>query len=329
MPLVSVIIPAYNSQKTIKQTIQSVLDQTFCDFELIVVNASSTDLTLDILSQIKDTRLKIITYPQANVAVNRNRGFAHASGEFITFLDADDLWTPDKLELQYKALQENPEAGVVYSWTDCIDETGKTLRGCSYVKWTGDVYSNFLLDDFIGSGSNVMIRQSAFTAIGGFDELLTNAQDTDMWLRLAAHYHFVVVPKAQILYRISANSMSSNISGLEKSNLQVIERAYMSEKAASLQHLKQYSIANLYKYLSYKALSTHPGEHNGTVAARFLWQAVKTDWSMLLTPVIYKALLKLVVMTLFSPVVAQTLLNKFARLSNTSTFLGYEKVDLI
>ena len=325
MPTISVIIPVYNGQKTIKETINSVLQQTFTDLELIVINAGSTDSTLDILSQIKDSRLKVFSYDKANVAVNRNRGFKHATGIFCSFLDADDLWTPDKLEAQYRALIDNPEAGVAYSWTNCIDETGKFLRRCSYVKWIGDVYNKLLLDDFIGSGSNVLIRRETFTAVRGFDELLSNAQDTDMWLRLAALYHFVVVPKVQILYRISTNSMSSNILGLEKSNLQVIERAFAHQKAESLQHLKHYSIANLYKYLSYKALEAPPGQQDTVNTARFLCIAARYDPSLLEKPVMYKALLKLSAITLLPTDWTNILFTKFPRLSNTSTFLGYEK----
>ncbi len=222
-------------------------------------------------------------------------------------------------------LIDNPKAGVAYSWTNCIDETGKFLRRCSYVEWIGDVYPKLLLDDFIGSGSNVMIRRESFTAVKGFDELLSNAQDTDMWLRLAALYHFVVVPKAQILYRISANSMSSNILGLEKSNLQVIERAFAHQKAESLQHLKQHSIANLYKYLSYKALEAPPGQQDTISAARFLWKAASYAPYLLVKPVIYKALLKLFAITLLPANWTKALFTKFPRLSNTSTFLGYEK----
>jgi glycosyltransferase involved in cell wall biosynthesis len=325
MTIISVIIPVFNGEKTIQKTINSVLNQTFQEFELILVDSGSTDSTLEIITQIVDPRIKVFSYPQANVAVNRNRGFSRAIGEFITFIDADDLWTPDKLEAQYKALVENPTAAVAYSWTNCIDENGKFLRTCAYVQWTGDVYEKFLLDDFIGSGSNVMIRRSAFTAVGGFDESLTNAQDTDMWLRLAANYHFIVVPKPQILYRISDNSMSSNILGLEKSNLEVITRAFKHQKAESLQHLKQYSIANLYKYLSYKVLDIYPGQQKTLQALRILLKAIKTDVSLTIKPVIFKAFLKLLIMTLFPPQWAIKIFTKFPKLSNTSTFLGYEK----
>ncbi|ARV62242.1 glycosyl transferase family A [Nostocales cyanobacterium HT-58-2] len=328
MSIISVIIPVYNGQNTIQETINSVLQQTFHNFELIVINAGSTDSTLHIISKIQDHRIQVLSYPKANVAVNRNRGFNHAAGEFITFLDADDLWTPDKLEAQYKALVENPQAAVAYSWTHCIDKSGKFLRKCSYVNWTGDVYPQLLLDDFIGSGSNVMIRRHTISTIGGFDELLSNAQDTDMWLRLAAKYDFVVVPKPQILYRISANSMSSNIVGLEKSNLQIIERAFAHQKAKSLQHLKWYSIGNLYKYLSYKVLETIPGQQNTLQAVRLLWKTARYDPLLLGKPVIYKALLKLMFMAVFPAKLSKVFLTKFSRIANTSTFLGYEKTNL-
>ncbi len=323
MPLISVIVPVFNAQKTIKDTIDSVLRQTVTDFELIVINASSTDTTLEVISQIIDSRIKVFSYPQANVAVNRNRGFKHAIGDFISFLDADDLWTRNKLEAQYKALVKT-DAAVAYSWTNCIDESGKFLRKCSYVNWTGDVYAKFLLDDFIGSGSNVMIRRQAFTEVNGFDETLTNAQDTDLWLRLAALYNFVVVPEAQILYRIRANSMSSDILGLEQSNLTVIESAFAHEKAKQLQHLKRYSLGNLYKYLSYKALEANPGKQKNLHAIRYILTAIRNDSDLLFKPIIVKAIIKLVVMMLFPSEIAQTIFNKFPKLANTSTFLGYE-----
>jgi glycosyltransferase involved in cell wall biosynthesis len=211
MPAISVIIPVYNGEKTIQRTVNSVLNQTFTDFEIIVINAGSTDSTVEIIAQINDSRLRVYTYPKANVAVNRNLGFENATGEFVSFLDADDLWTPDKLEAQYNALVKNPSTAVAYSFTDAIDERDNFLRPCSHAAYSGDVFLQLLLDDFIGSGSNVTIRASAFAEVGGFDGLLTNAQDTDLWVRLAAKYDFVAVEKVQILYRISANSMSSNV----------------------------------------------------------------------------------------------------------------------
>jgi len=100
--------------------------QIYSNFELIVIDDGSNDSTLDVIKNIQDSRLKVFPYPSAgSAAVSRNRGFSHASGEFIVFLDADDLWTPDKLEAQLAALQENPPAAVAYSWVDRIDESSQ------------------------------------------------------------------------------------------------------------------------------------------------------------------------------------------------------------
>ena len=118
MPLISVIIPVYNAEATIKETIDSVLNQTFTNLELIVINDGSKDSSLSIISNIKDSRLKLFSYDNAGVAISRNRGIKKASGKFIAFIDADDLWTSDKLEAQLKALQSNPQAAVAYSWVD-------------------------------------------------------------------------------------------------------------------------------------------------------------------------------------------------------------------
>ncbi|MBW4568368.1 MAG: glycosyltransferase [Tolypothrix carrinoi HA7290-LM1] len=326
MPKISVIIPVYNGEKTIEATINSVLQQTFDDFELIIINASSTDSTLEIISQIQDERIKVFTYNRANVAVNRNRGFNQSKCEFVTFLDADDLWTADKLEAQYKILQENPQAGVVYSLTDAIDENSKFLCRWSYATWTGDVYTKLLLANFIGSGSNVMVRSKALKEVGDFDESLTNAQDLDMWLRLAKKYEFISIKKVQIFYRISANSMSSNILGMEKSYLQIIEKACYDERAASYQYLKQYSIANLYKYLGYKALEASPGQQKPLQVAQLIWKSIRYDPPILLKPVIYKALLKLAVITLLPTNMARLLFTNFPKIFNTITLLGYAKI---
>ncbi|MHC5828034.1 MAG: glycosyltransferase family 2 protein, partial [Nostoc sp.] len=127
MPKISVIIPAYNSEKTINYTIESVLNQTFTDFELIVINDGSQDSTLEVITQIQDSRIKVFSYPNAGGNVSRNRGLYRAGGEFVSFLDADDLWTPDKLQSQLKALQENVTAKIAYSWTDYIDTNGQFL----------------------------------------------------------------------------------------------------------------------------------------------------------------------------------------------------------
>lgn len=310
MSQVSVIIPVYNGEKTIRETVDSVFKQTFSDFELIVINDGSKDGTLEILASVEDSRLKVFSYLNAGASVSRNRGFSHSEGDFIAFLDADDLWTPDKLEAQWKALQENPDAAVAYSWSDFVDESGKFLRQGSHSTVSGNVYEKLLLADFLDNGSNPLIRRQAFMEVGGFDESLAAGQDWDLYLRLAARYNFVVVPLPQILYRVSANSISSNVMRLESGCLKAIERAF-SQAPESLQYLKPYSLANLYKYLTYKILDAPPERRKGLVAARFFWQAIICDRDHLpKQQILFRILLKIALFTLLPSKKAQALIDK-------------------
>jgi glycosyltransferase involved in cell wall biosynthesis len=317
MPLISVIIPVYNGERTIQETIESVLNQTFTNFELIVIDDGSQDSTLQIVSTIQDPRIKVFSHPNAGVSTSRNRGLSHATGEFISFIDADDLWTPDKLECQLKALQENPKAAVAYSWTDWIDRSNQLLGRGSYLPEQGDVFAKLLLNDFVASGSNCLIRREALAEVGNFDREVAPAEDWDMWLRLAIRYEFVLVPSAQILYRISPNSASFNVWKMEASSLRVIEKAF-AIAPESLQHLKTPSLGNRYKYLTFKALEGTPDRKKGLVATRFLWQAIRNDPSLLQTKVLWKVLFKIATVALLPPQKAQALLTKLNSFSNIS-----------
>jgi glycosyltransferase involved in cell wall biosynthesis len=308
MPQISVIIPVYNAEQTIKETIESVLSQTLSQFEIIVINDGSQDKTLEVVSRILDPRLKVLSYPNAGVSVSRNRGISQAAGDYVSFLDADDLWTPDKLETQLKALQANPQAAVAYSWTDWIDESGQFLRSGGHISVNGDVYAKLLLRDFVESGSNPLIRRQALTEVGGFDESLNLAADWDMWLRLAARYEFVAVPSSQILYRVSPNSMSSNVWKMEAESLQIIERAF-AVAPESLQHLKREVLGSRYKYLTFKSLEGTPERKKGLAAVRFLWQMVRYDRSMLLrSQILAIVLVKIAIAILLPSQLSQPLL---------------------
>ncbi|OIP68189.1 MAG: glycosyl transferase family A, partial [Oscillatoriales cyanobacterium CG2_30_40_61] len=228
MNLISVIIPVYNGEKTIKETILSVLNQTFENWELIIINDGSTDSTIEIIAQIQNTKIRVFNCENAGLAKSRNRGIDHSQGEYISFLDADDLWTPDKLEAQFQALQENPEAMVAYSWTDYIDQSSQFLHSGRHITINGNIYQHLLVNNFLENGSNPLIRKQALNQVGKFDTSLKAGEDWDMWLRLAVHYQFVAVPLPQILYRVSADSMSSQIKNQEIECLKVIEKAFKS-----------------------------------------------------------------------------------------------------
>jgi glycosyltransferase involved in cell wall biosynthesis len=315
MPLISVIIPAYNAQKTIQDTIESVLNQTITDFELIVIDDGSQDSTFKTVSAISDPRLKLFSYSNAGVSASRNRGLAQANSEFISFLDADDLWTPDKLEAQLRALDANPQAAVAYSWTDYIDESGQFLHPGNHPTATGDVYSDLLVNDFLENGSNPLIRREALRKVGGFDESLCGPEDWELFIRLAACYPFVVVPRAQILYRLSTNSISFNLSRQETQCLQVIEKAF-NQAPESLQYLKPKSLANLYQYLLFRGLARPLGRQTALAAARCLGCAVKYDPAVLKrrARLLLIVTLKIVAAILLPPQLAQTLLKSVKNL---------------
>jgi glycosyltransferase involved in cell wall biosynthesis len=315
MPIISVVIPVFNGEKTIKETIESVLNQTFRDFKLIVINDGSQDSTLQIVDSIKDHRLQVFSYSNAGLSASRNRGIYHAVGEYISFIDADDLWTPDKLEAQFKALQANPHAGVAYSWTDYIDESSQFFRQGAHFNFTGNIYAKLLVTNLLENGSNPLIRTQAFTEVGGFDESLSAAEDWDMWLRLASRYHFVVVPSPQILYRVSVNSMSSKLDKQEAESLKVIEKAF-NQAPESVKHLKKASLANLYKYLIFKALEDSPERDRGLISVRFLLLIISNYPALLRTRIIWKVLFKIVTITLLPPQQAQALLTKMKGFSN-------------
>jgi glycosyltransferase involved in cell wall biosynthesis len=298
MPLVSVIIPAYNAERTILETIASVQQQTFSDFEIIVINDGSTDRTLEKVSSIVDSN--------GGLSVARNRGIEQATGDFIAFLDADDLWKPDKLELQLSALQNNLAAGVAYSWTCFIDENGNVLFPHEPVVFEGNVYPQLLLGNFLGSGSVPLIRRQAIESVGQFNPLLKSAEDWDYYLRLAARWPFVLIPKFQVLYRRSSGSLSSKIEPMTEYLLKVHEQAFCSAPS-ELQYLKNQSLANIYQNLAYLCLTRVPGDDGVKKASQNLQKAVSLKPNLLLNKKIQRLAMKLVLMQLFSRKVASQL----------------------
>jgi len=322
-PLVSVIIPAYNAEQTITTTIQSVLAQTLDDFEIIVIDDGSTDATVATVEAIDDPRIQIFSYPNAGQGESRNRGASHATGEFFAFLDADDLWTPDKLERMVKAIgdthrSEHPgqPAAVAYSWVDWVDETGQFLqRGCATTR-NGYVYEQLLLSDFIAGGSNLMVWRGAFFQVGGFNPSYPPAEDRDLWLRLAEKFHFVAIEAPLLRYRQIPNSQSANVRRMEQSQRRVIQAALQraphhppfKQVPDLLPYYKKQIFSNTYKYLVFKALDTQPDRRSALLATRLLSQVLVYEPS--LAKQAPRLILKLwlrILMTLISPKLVQTL----------------------
>lgn len=215
-PLVSVVIASYNQAKYLGYTIESVLNQTYGNVELIVIDDGSTDHTQEILSRYSG-RLKPIWQPNSERGAARNRGLREAHGDFIAFLDADDLWMPEKLAREVRFLIEHPDIGVVYSDVLVMDGTGGIagrLRKSSHLGW---VTREILISNFVSFSSHLMRRAVAIRA-GGFPEnrMISGSEDWVFWVRVSTLTQFAHLGVASSMYRIYPENTSSNASAMER-----------------------------------------------------------------------------------------------------------------
>jgi len=206
--MISVIIPVYNGEYMIKRAIESVLSQTYRDFEIIVVDDGSTDNTSEVLKPYRD-RIGYFYQENRGVAGARNKGIEKSKGEYIAFLDQDDIWLPEKLELQAKYLDGNTDVSMVYSryWREYEDTGGKKLRPKKKYLEDGYIYTKVLFRYLIWIGT-VMLRRSCFDVLGKFDTSLVPAEDKDMLLRVAKNYKVGFIEDPLAIHRIRKNSLA-------------------------------------------------------------------------------------------------------------------------
>ncbi|MCS6860982.1 MAG: glycosyltransferase [Abditibacteriales bacterium] len=212
-PKVSVIIPAYNCARYIAEAIDSVLAQTYRDFEIIVVDDGSTDGTGEVVHRYAD-RVRYIRQDNRGPSGAKNTGIQVARGEFISTLDGDDLWLPHRLEKLVPLLDRQLELGFVYG--DCyrIDETPDRIQPRTAFEIHGGARRGWVLEElvmvnFVPSQS-VLIRRCALDAVGLFDESYRIGEDWDLWLRLAARYPVDFVPEVVAMRRQHAQNITNN-----------------------------------------------------------------------------------------------------------------------
>lgn len=297
MTTISIVIPAYNASKTIEETIRSVQNQTFSDFEMIVINDGSIDQTLEVLEKISDKRLKIFSYENKGVSAARNRGIENAKGEFIAFLDADDLWSPDKLERQHAELEKYPDAGVAYSWTYFMEERGNSriLHPCEPIFFQGNVYPKLLVGDFIYSGSNILVRREAVNSVGWFDSALVGCEDWDYWRRLSVQWDFVVIKKYQVYYRKSSGTASAKIEVMRNASLKAIEKAF-DEAPNDYKSLRPECMLNFNRYCSSLYLQHYRDKGDIIVGTQHTLKAIQINPLILFKINTLKMLLKSILM---------------------------------
>ncbi|WEX74946.1 glycosyltransferase family 2 protein [Sinorhizobium numidicum] len=229
---VAVVIPAYNAELYISETLKSVAEQTHQNLEIMIVDDGSTDSTPTICRAFtaSDGRVKVISTSNHGVAAARNRGIKETSAEYIAFLDADDIWHPTYIDRQLSALHElPPEWGAVYALYRLIDAHGRCFGSGPAVHARGYIFARHLAFKFVGNGSGLMVRRRVIEKIGGYDpsyaaQNLEGCEDFDLEIRIARHFNVEVVPLGLVGYRIHAGSMSSNRERMAKAAIEVTRR---------------------------------------------------------------------------------------------------------
>ena len=218
-PLVSIVIPVFNAERFLAKTLSSVLQQTYENLEIIIVDDGSTDTSGKIAAEsaISDPRIRVITQTNAGVASARNTGLHQSSGEYVAFLDADDIWHPTKIARQMDVLRTSTNLtglGSVYSLHRYIDAHDRVIASGRYWSRGGDLVTH-LTTLRTGSGSAILTRRDLALAVGGYDtnyKVLnaSGAEDLDFELKLAARFPMFVVSEYLIGYRSCPGSMSSD-----------------------------------------------------------------------------------------------------------------------
>ncbi|MFH0984190.1 MAG: glycosyltransferase family A protein [Candidatus Omnitrophota bacterium] len=244
MPKVTVIIPVFNGAAFVGRAIHSILEQTFQDFEIIVINDGSTDNTEEVVRDIADKRIRYFVQPNQGPNAARNNGIRQARGEQLAFLDADDWWLPVKLQAQLECLKERPEAGLVYCSALWIFLAGKVILQEALVE--GDVIQPLLFKNLVtGSASSVMIPKRVFDKVGLFDEGFERMEDWEMWLRIGASFPFAAVRQPLVYITNLPDSNSKDFSNMHASHLAVLEKAFNSY-ARSFLYLQRDVLAAAY-----------------------------------------------------------------------------------
>lgn len=225
-PLVSIVIPTYNYGHGVAEAIDCSLRQTYPNVEVIVVDDGSLDNTRDVLAKYGNS-IKAIYKPNGGVSTARNAGFEISRGEYLLFLDSDDLIPPDKVAKLVSKIESQPDWGMVYSAWQCIDETGQHVLSEVRHRKQGQLLRDLLLRAVTIPPGCVLIRRTCLQQVGEFDPLLSAAADIDMWIRIAhAGYEIGYVDEFLFKYRILSNSMSRNIDKMAQDDLRQLDKYF-------------------------------------------------------------------------------------------------------
>lgn len=238
MKTVSVIIPSYNYARYVREAIDSVLAQARPPLEIIVVDDGSTDDTATVLATYGD-RIRVFQQKNQGVAIARNTGIAAARGEYVAFMDADDIWLPRKLELQMARFDADPALGLVACGLESFDPDGRIVE--VRVKAAEGRVASALLrmepDIIHGPGSTMVVPKRVAEEIEGFDRRLPPSEDWDFCYRVAARYAIGNVPEVLVRYRLHGSGIHMNFARMENGMLLAFEKAFADPAVRSLRRV--------------------------------------------------------------------------------------------
>lgn len=278
-PKVSVIIPTYNRADLLPKAIDSVLRQTYTDFELIVVDDGSTDNTRELVEGIATRApcpLLYVYQENRGEPAARNHGIATARGEYIAFLDSDDFWLPDHLMVCVAALDDAKSAGAVFT-NHGITKDGSTFipTVASVGKTPSDLLRRLATHELVLASDAVMIKHSVFDVIGPFNEVLLVGTDWEMWVRIASNYEMLYVPQLTVIVLQHIQNTSAHPRKIEE-NLPKAIQAILNHGNPEIAKLRVRMVARSHLDLGY----FYAVSGNKRMAVRNLGVALRSDWRL-------------------------------------------------
>ncbi len=254
--LVSVIITTFNRADYIKYSIESVLEQAYKHFELIIVDDGSTDNTVDIVKSYNDKRIRY--FYQTNLGQNfaRNYGLQVSKGKYAAFLDSDDVWENNKLEKQVEILDKHADIGLVYCATSIIDKHNREIERQKLHNYCGNVTNQLLLLNFLYNISCAMFRiDESLYRVGMFDESITKMTDWEFYLKYSLHNKFYSIPEYLVKHRVLGNSINFNYMEHLVSGFRIFDKFFQNKDLpGSVIKKKELAYAMQYRHLAQKFL---------------------------------------------------------------------------
>ena len=268
MPKVSVIIPTHNRVSLLERAIQSILSQTFYDFELIIINDASTDSTQEMIKEIDHPRIHLINHSKnRGASAARNAGITASKGKYIAFLDDDDEWLPEKLAKQVQIFENlSDKTGLIYSGFHFISQrTGAILKTVS-PQQKGDLYKTLLRRNLISTVTS-LIKKDCFRIAGTFDQSLPSCQDWDLWIRISKHFHLDFVPDPLAKVYLHGEQISVNIQS----------RIQARDKLIQKYHSELIKYPTIFSFLQKRIAILHCLNSNHKKALEFFLKSLKHE----------------------------------------------------